>query len=297
MLPGIVKFPSLLVLLGTGWLASSASLPLRAEDAAEPTKGFTAEKISITAGEIADELGYKFDGTTWHFSSPTYVRLKLWSVHGKPAETPEHPEKSLPPTQVIALDGPLKAVSLRLLSRNTEEASANPDDLRSHKLAFKVGFSGENAEAVDAQGGKNGLHDFVATLLSGKLTGIVNHDQTREFTYTEYLREHGDAYTLSTGFWVTGDLGGEFSHLQQLDDLAQQPDAEAKALALVTQWQAEAEKKLLEQPLKVYGYKGEAISREKERGVQERITFVLVLECSRQPFQPENPTASPAPTP
>ncbi len=290
-------------------LATTA--PSRAEETADSAKGFDVQELTISTAELAKDLGYELHGATWHFTAPTYVRVKVWNVGDNPVKSPEEPQNSLPPNDVLALRGPLKTTSLCVLTRETDTAdSAKHGATQSTQLSFRVNLSGVDS----AEGGSEGegnqqptadvigkLQRTLATVLGRKLSDEAKMTESAGSKYSSQVDVYSGDGSSGACVWSNGDAGGLASQLQQLRDVAGQPDEEAKVRELVTKWRATTEKNLLERPLKVYGYTSQRFPSGKVKDVKHRVSFVLVLECSRQPFPPDQPkptpTALPAATP
>ena len=270
--------------------------PLLRAEITDPN-GFQAESLEMNAKELAELLGYTFNGVTWHFTAPTYVRLKVWLVQGAPSESPKDPEQSLPPTQVIDMEKPVRAATLRLLAKDKEDAGTRGQVVRSTKTVFKLTFGGQEEAGGDPANKGNSLQELASTLMGKKLADKAALTRSWTYTYTLDLTSYGSSTTFAPRIWLNAPTGGEFKLLRQIGELVDQPNAEAKVRALVAEQQAEAEKKMLAEPLTVYSNKGESTSGKDGKTVQERASFVVVLESSRQPFPPDKAKASPSSTP
>ena len=304
MLPRMVIFrrafagslASWLLSLGAGqtaWAQSPPAVP-------SPSPAFEIDPLAITAPELAEELGYKFHGYTWHFSAPTYVRLKLYAEESE-GDGPQNPPPSTKPDRTLDLAGAQKEASVRIIEHRTDEPIRDGGST-SINLQFQIKLSAEAAQTgVDET--SPGLQGVIATVLPKPLAARMNGGQGIDMAY-QFSLDQGHRHTFSSSYrWGSGNFGQMFERVADLTNLAANPDANAAAgAALRAKWQAEAEAALLDKPLEVYYYRADVEPKKGADSVfaQCRI-FRVVLECSRQPFTKEEAgdkaAGSPSPDP
>ena len=287
------------------WLGTGQTMQAQSASAAPlPHPAFEVDTLSITAPELAEELGYKFHGYTWHFSAPTYVRLQLYADESE-GDGPQNPPPSTTPDRTLDLDGTQREVSVRIIEHQTDEPVRDGGST-SINLKFQIKLSGEAAQpGVDEA--SPGLEAVAAAALPKPLAAKMYGGQGIGMTY-QFSLEQGHRHTFSSMHREgSGTFGQMFGQLADLANLAAKPDADAVAgAALKAKWQTAAEAALLEKPLEVYFYRADVEPKKGADSVfaQCRV-FRVVLECSRQPFTKEeagdkakgSPSPEPAPTP
>ena len=173
----------LAVALLLGWVlagdrATLAQSPAPAVPSPDPA--FRVEKLSITAPELAEVLGYKFFGYAWHFSAPTYVRLRVRQGSEDAAPVGNgHPPQSFIHEDYHPLAGPLSEISVHLIEKQTDdgERPSSPKD-EQVGLSFHLGLEGVGAGKGLPEPTPDGTDAALAALLPKDLVDQAGYTQS-----------------------------------------------------------------------------------------------------------------------
>ena len=252
---------------------------------------FDVQETPLTAGELAEELGYRYHGNTWKFSRPTFVRVRVWKRSGKAAEVPEEPPADAHWSTLYAPDKPQNELTVCALQKKNETSADNGEGHYTRiEMLLKIRISSRHAPEE-----------------------VATHDEHVHFAW----KGEGRTYTINPDFvkgpeqsfgdvwrYANGSFGVLFEGMADAaKDAANHPDEPVRQEDFEAKLRERAEVHLRTEPLTILYYKGELSvqsdrERQKESGrlydvPKKRAVCTVILECSEQPFKADPPAPEP----
>lgn len=250
----------------------------------------------MTAQELAEELGYRFYGSTWKFSEPTFVRVRVWSGDGPAATTPALPPPDAQWSDVYTPDKPQSQLTVRVLQKNDEKsADGGKGEYTRIGMTFKIRASGKDAPAEGPV--------QIATVAGQPLTTSFQMSSGQGTTLNLDLVQGPHQAFNDEWRYANGSLGLVLEGFAKvLSDVAAQPDHPGQKEAAEATIREHVEAGLRAAPLNLVYYKGEVSGRNKHEEdkpgpydvPRKRAVCLVTLECSREPFKPGTAATAPA---